>query len=1130
MEHPERGHLTASEVQSLLDGSDSAGETLPPSVQAELRTHLTSCQQCSELFTDYERADRRLHYALNGPPPPLADAGRGCPDEAAWSTLGSLPPEEAARLLDHALDCPHCSALAGAIFDEPEAVPITAVPALRSSALAWQRQMAKRMAAATQRRMHLWPTIAAIAAALAIAAGVGYWRQLHGTESLLAKAYSARRPFEFRLPDDGYSRVATQRGAGSMFGTPPSLAEAVRLIEAGLARNPSDVSMLRRKGHAELLDRSYEESLATLEPLYQQHPENQRNWLPLACAYYLRAETQSTAPSEDYARSLDLLTRLSHADPSNAIAAYDRALVLERLQDPLEAIRAWQAFLKLDSASGFADEARRHITALEKQKNARNSVLDAIDADPAKYLALDGDYSRELFLDVAISQWLEKSHEAANRLAREYESQTGDPMLTEIVRQSGPGLAALSRAIILNRSGSPEEGTQLAAGSARRLSGAAALRASFEELYGLHRSGHAEQCSDLASVLERHLARTRYTWLKVQTAIQKGICLSYAGRLSEAIDVTGEAKQMAAGSHLPGLEMRAQAMLGDYLVRTGNTAAFWRDAPVQLARFWAGPYPPNYAHQILFMLRDAAQADGLDRAAYVFSISANEFIAQTDESLIAASGEANSAALARAIGFDAEAAAHESRSRELYAMAPDSAIKRTLMTSGAVFRVASELHGFDAVPSPEVVRTLESLKDDDLRTATAIARRDDLLATSYWRSGQMDRAVVKASELYNRGMEAGVRVYALRQADAAGILSDAALRKGDASGAFRTWQGIRESRVEDLSAQLGDDVFLSWADLPDGLQLFAVSRGVLSNYSLGVHAADLRYTVDSLEALCAQPKSDAGEIQRESQALLTRLLGRGAGSIGTSGTIIVDADGLLGRVPFEVMWPDRVVVRSFGLTEYLKRRGASPVSRASRLVLYGAPAVPKELTSWYPALPESRREVDELARLFSNAVVRTGTDATPAALDADIGSAELFHFAGHGSSNGGNGALVLAPADPSRPYSGLLTADRIARQDWHECRLAVLSACSTAPAGTARRMGQNSLVQSILSAGTVRVVAAHWKVDSESTRALMSIFYSYLLQGVPAAESLQRAERDTRSKPGTSHPYYWGAFEIFGAS
>jgi hypothetical protein len=67
---------------------------------------------------------------------------------------------------------------------------------------------------------------------------------------------------------------------------------------------------------------------------------------------------------EDVAKGLALAERALKADPGMAEAMFNRALALERLSLPDQARDAWQQYLKADSSSGWAEEARRHLNAL----------------------------------------------------------------------------------------------------------------------------------------------------------------------------------------------------------------------------------------------------------------------------------------------------------------------------------------------------------------------------------------------------------------------------------------------------------------------------------------------------------------------------------------------------------------------------------------------------------------------------------------------------------------------------------------------------------------------------------------------------------------------------------------------
>jgi CHAT domain-containing protein len=149
-------------------------------------------------------------------------------------------------------------------------------------------------------------------------------------------------------------------------------------------------------------------------------------------------------------------------------------------------------------------------------------------------------------------------------------------------------------------------------------------------------------------------------------------------------------------------------------------------------------------------------------------------------------------------------------------------------------------------------------------------------------------------------------------------------------------------------------------------------------------------------------------------------------------------------------------------------------------------------------------------------------------LERSRSKAELFHFAGHGFSNDGNGGLLLASAAEVPEGVDVLDSAKVAGQDWSRCRLAVLSACSTGTGESKGPANPVSLVRAFLRAGAERVVASRWNVDSWATTALMNRFYELLLSGRSVADALREAAEAIRNSDGTSHPYYWAAFQTYG--
>ena len=146
------------------------------------------------------------------------------------------------------------------------------------------------------------------------------------------------------------------------------------------------------------------------------------------------------------------------------------------------------------------------------------------------------------------------------------------------------------------------------------------------------------------------------------------------------------------------------------------------------------------------------------------------------------------------------------------------------------------------------------------------------------------------------------------------------------------------------------------------------------------------------------------------------------------------------------------------------------------------------------------------------------------ALQEELAHYRLFHFAGHGVTNGGNGALVLAAEPPTG--TRLITASEIAELDLHRLHLATLASCSSGTGEDRGAVNVESLVQAFLDAGTGEVLASRWSVDSEATSEVMRGFYAGLRQGASPATALRTAAlAAAKSQP---HPYYWAAFQVFG--
>ncbi|MEM7351504.1 MAG: CHAT domain-containing protein, partial [Acidobacteriota bacterium] len=264
-----------------------------------------------------------------------------------------------------------------------------------------------------------------------------------------------------------------------------------------------------------------------------------------------------------------------------------------------------------------------------------------------------------------------------------------------------------------------------------------------------------------------------------------------------------------------------------------------------------------------------------------------------------------------------------------------------------------------------------------------------------------------------------------------------------------------------------------------------------------------------------------------------------------------------------------------------QRRGAAPSSEGSlvRIAAFGDPQYPSALADSdsaaaadplasgrietspdvrlrgglerglfdWQALPNSRWEVEEIARLFpEGARVYLGAEATEERAKSVGGEAQILHFATHGHVDDrlplSSAVALTIPSDwtPGRD-NGLLQVWEILERVRLDADLVVLSACATALGQARGGEGLVGLTRAFQYAGARSVAASLWNVADSTTAALMTRFYRHLQAGKTKDEALRQAQVDlirgpieVRSESGSrqaidaSAPYYWAAFQVFG--
>ena len=331
------------------------------------------------------------------------------------------------------------------------------------------------------------------------------------------------------------------------------------------------------------------------------------------------------------------------------------------------------------------------------------------------------------------------------------------------------------------------------------------------------------------------------------------------------------------------------------------------------------------------------------------------------------------------------------------------------------------------------------------------------------------------------------------------------------------------------------DAVITWASLPSGLAVWLVNRNGVHFSWVNVTARSLSATVTRFTRLCADPSSDRTAIDRDAHQLYDWLIRPMETSLGGSVRLVIEPDDPLTLVPFQALKTpndkylgDRFAIvesPSFAYSQIL--RPAGPVSAHNTMLAVGNPQLGKLNLEELAALPEADTEAHDVAARFDRHHLLTGTEATLTNVTQMLPSAEIFHFAGHSLSGARGAGLILAPEAGNTYETGLLGETQLQTLELANLKLVVLSACETAVSDEGL-VDPSSLAHLFMRAGIPDVVASKWRVDSQASSDLMHQFYTHLLEGKTAVEALKEAENDLRSKPETSHPYYWAAFSIFG--
>lgn len=236
----------------------------------------------------------------------------------------------------------------------------------------------KRVEAERRRRNQLkiyLPIAAAVVVALSL--GMFLWRSLRersGTsEALLAlnAAYQKQRPNETRISGLSYAPFVATRGAETTVNKTELQRAELTLLNTPDKSSPAVHHAL---GQVYLAKKQFDDAIREFDAALKLDSNNAVLYSDLGAAWLEKGKENRPRSEpgnnlESFARSLENLNRALELQPNLLAALFNRAIVYQYLKLNDNAIADWEEYIKRDSSSGWAEDARQRLQELKEQKS-----------------------------------------------------------------------------------------------------------------------------------------------------------------------------------------------------------------------------------------------------------------------------------------------------------------------------------------------------------------------------------------------------------------------------------------------------------------------------------------------------------------------------------------------------------------------------------------------------------------------------------------------------------------------------------------------------------------------------------------------------------------------------------------
>lgn len=242
------------------------------------------------------------------------------------------------------------------------------------------------------------PYLAIAASLLLVVGGFFIWRAFSSRNDVdkglaaLQAAFRDERPLEARISNLNYARYTTTRELGQVRGNQNDLRRAELTLREAVEeqRTPAARHAL---GKVFLAMNDFDKAIKEFDEALKGDPNNAQLYSDLGAAWLEKGKIDIVGKEpgkgmEELGRSLQNLNKALELNPNLLEARFNRALCRQYMFLPQQAVEDWREYLKRDSISRWAEEAKEHVRLAEEQiqkSSANNERL--VDDFVAAYAA-----------------------------------------------------------------------------------------------------------------------------------------------------------------------------------------------------------------------------------------------------------------------------------------------------------------------------------------------------------------------------------------------------------------------------------------------------------------------------------------------------------------------------------------------------------------------------------------------------------------------------------------------------------------------------------------------------------------------------------------------------------------------